>query len=41
MEEFDGEFTVIEEENKLTLKKETLIINLEALNAPVGEKADS
>ena len=41
MEEFDGEFIVIEEENKLTLKKETLIINLEALNAPIGEKADS
>lgn len=41
MEEFDGEFEVIEEENKLTLKKETLTINLEALDAPVGEKTDS
>lgn len=40
MEEFDGEFEVIEDGDKLTLKKETLTINLESMDAPVGEKAN-
>ncbi|GAA7257482.1 hypothetical protein HpCK38_15070 [Helicobacter pylori] len=37
MEDFDGEFEVIEDKENLILKKETLLINLEPLNAPIGE----
>lgn len=41
MEDFDGEFKVIEDKENLILKKETLTINLEPLNAPIGEDSDS
>lgn len=42
MEEFDGEFEVIEDGANLTLKKETLTINLVPLNPSEGDsKQDS